>query len=121
MAVTTQEILDLQSSIQTLQNRVFELSETEGKTARLLQDQIDSLHIQLRRYLESSDALAPQLYIPAWNNASPRAQIGVGKALLEETGITIAKVADTQFLSIEALAVSEIYLGSSLTGAPITA
>ena len=120
MAITDQELADLQASIRVLQEQVTILSENEEQVA-LLQEQLDTLQSNLRRYLESSDALAPQLYLSAWDNASPRAQVGVGKALVEETGITFAKVANTQFLSVEALAISEIYLGSSLTGAPIVA
>jgi len=71
-----------------------------------LQARIANLERQLsvgtRPFGTSSLGVDPELIIPAFDDASPRALIGTGSILAEGTGIQITKPANTPYLAIAA-------------------
>ena len=92
------------------------------KTAELaaIKSRLLELEARFSLVLIERQSSSPELILPAWDNATERALITSGRALAEGKGIQLSRVAQTDLIQCSATSEGmEIYMGSSLTGAPL--
>ena len=95
-------------------------SSDESAVLAAFRSRLLDLEARLNLLLIERQSSSPELVLPAWDNATERALITSGGAIAEGIGMQLSRIAQTDLIQLSATSDGdEIYMGSSLTGAPL--